>query len=149
MYRKECSPNILGEIFATYMNSAIRSIDNNISWRGQAKHLSPASFRTAIDQLNHLAARRRDDDRLFASHVDRNLHSIAAHSLHSLTVPEALARGAVHAVPQGPDDVRPFGVSVLESHQHFVADFGHKHKASPASGARGSHPRPGGPGVIH
>src|SRR5262249_46219185 len=40
-------------------------------------------------------------------------------------------------------------VSVLESHQHFVADLGHKHKASPASGARSSHPRPGGPGVLH
>ena len=64
------SPNVLGEVFAADMDSAIRGINKNISWRSQPQHLSPASFRALIDQLDDLPARRGNHDGLFAFHVN-------------------------------------------------------------------------------
>src|SRR5262249_25898754 len=119
------------------MHPSIRRVEEDIAGRIETDHLPPSGLRTTIDQLDHLAAWRRDDDRLFASHVhqlnaiaalgddalnvvaehvSRQLRPGAADGLHSFTVYEALPRGAVHAVPQRPDDVRPFRVSMLESH---------------------------------
>src|SRR5262245_591938 len=164
------SPRLTRKVLALNMHPSVRRVEEDVAGGIETEHLTPTGFRTTIDQLNHLVARRRDDNRLIASHVHQlnaiaalgddaldviagyvsaDLHSFAADGLDALPLQEALARGAVHAVPQGPDDVRPFGVSVLESHQRLVADLRHKHKAPPAPGARCSHPRPGCPGVIH
>src|SRR5262245_33765927 len=126
------------------MHPPFRRIEVDIAWRTEAEHLPPSGFRTAIDQLNRLPARSRNNDGFLAlhihqldamaalrddafdvvaGHVGRDLYPIGANGLDAFRIPEALAGGAVHAVPQGPEDVWPFSVAVLESHQHFIADF--------------------------
>src|SRR5215510_5025433 len=108
------------------MDSAIRRINKNISWRSQRQHLSPASFRALIDQLDDLAARRGNHDGLFAFHVNQlnamtafgdyafdvvprhvfwHLDFIIAHSVHPFLFPESLARRGVYTVPEGADDI--------------------------------------------
>src|SRR6266508_3448188 len=170
VHERPFSSRLTRKVLAPNMHPPIRRVEEDDARGIETEHLTPTGFRTTIDQLNHLAARRRDDNRLLASHVHQlnaiaalgddaldvvagyvfaDLHSFAADGLDALSFQEALARGAVHAVPQCPDDVRPFGVSVLESYQYLVADLRHKHNTPPTPGARGSHPRPGGPGVIH
>src|SRR5262245_65320347 len=83
--RKELAPN---------MHPSIGRIEEDIAGRIETKHRPSPGFRTAIDQLNHLAARRRDDDRLFAANVYQ-LNAIAALGDDALEIGRASCRERV------------------------------------------------------